>query len=418
MAGQARTRSRSPITALGAALALVLALAGVWTGMAPGALGASDPAGTPFGHFDNAVAVPGGIQVWGWAIDPDTTGSINVRVTVDGVNSYVIASQARADIGKAYPSYGENHGFATTIPAAAGSHQVCVTAVNVGAGSSKSFGCRTVSVPGTTSGSTSGSTSTGSTSTGTPSASNTGVPSGTSLRVHNGNLTITAAGTVVDGLDVTGTIIVKADNVTIKNTRVRGVTSNKYTTPLIHFQSGHTNLVVQDSELIPSSPSAVHYGIIGWNFTLDRVEIAKVVDGVHIIGSNTVVRNSYIHDVRAYTVNGSTTHSDGVQIQIGSNHRLVNNTIEGGYNAAIQVTQDRGVTSDLQVTGNYMDGGMCTVNLAEKAYGPLRGVVISGNTFGRSTRVYDCAVVNPITTILSVSNNYFTDGVAIRVRKA
>ena len=416
--------SRSTLPARSPKLRRVARRAGIAVLAAPLVAGlatttAQAATGDPFGNgYDKLAGVTGGIELKGWAIDPDTTGSIKVRVTVDGVNTYVVADQARADIGKAYPSYGENHAFATTIPAAAGSHQVCVTAVNVGAGSSKSFGCRTVSVPGSTSGSTSSGSTSGSTSTGTPSASNTGVPTGKTLTAYNGTLTITTPGTVVDGLDVSGTIIVKADNVTIKNTRVRGVTSNTYTTPLIHFQSGNKNLVVQDSELIPSSPNQYQYGIIGWNFTLDRVEIAKVVDGVHIIGSNTIVRNSYIHDIRAYVVNGSTTHSDGIQIQVGSNHRVTNNRIEGGYNSAIQVTQDRGDTSDLQITGNWMSNGLCSVNIAEKGLGPIAGVNVSTNTFGRGQRSQDCAIVRPTTTTVTATGNYFEDGEVVKLRNA
>jgi len=222
---------------------------------------------------------------------------------------------------------------------------------------------------------------------------------------------------VVDGLDVNGVIIVRANDVTIRNTRVQGQTSNTYTTPLIRMMDGYANLVVQDSELIPSSPNQYHYGIIGWSFTLDRVEIAGVVDGVHVIGSDVVVRNSYIHDIRSYTVNGSTTHSDGIQIQIGTNLRVEDNTIVGGWNAAIQVTQDRGSVGDFRVARNNLDGGWCTVNIAEKSYGPLAGVVLADNTFGRTTRLSDCAVINPITTVLTDQDNYFTDGSPIRIRK-
>ena len=372
--------------------------------------------GDPFGNgFDKITGVTGGVEVKGWAIDPDTAAPIKVRITVDGASATdVTADVARADLGTAYPDYGPNHAFLTTVAAGAGTHQVCVTALNVGAGANKAFGCQQVTVPSTTSTSTSTSTST--TTSTTPSASNTGVPTGKTLTAYNGTLTITTPGTVVDGLDVSGTIIVKADNVTIKNTRVRGITSNTYTTPLIYAQNGNKNLVVQDSELIPSSPNQYQYGIIGWNFTLDRVEIAKVVDGVHIIGSNTIVRNSYIHDIRAYVVNGSTTHSDGIQIQVGSNHRVTNNRIEGGYNAAIQVTQDRGDVSNLTVTSNWMSNGLCSVNIAEKGLGPIAGVNVSTNTFGRGQRSQDCAIVRPTTTTVTATGNYFEDGEVVKLR--
>jgi hypothetical protein len=56
-------------------------------------------------------------------------------------------------------------------------------------------------------------------SCGFPDSTNTGVPAGVSLR-PSGSLTITQPGTLVSGLQVTGTINVLASNVTIENTRV------------------------------------------------------------------------------------------------------------------------------------------------------------------------------------------------------
>jgi hypothetical protein len=54
---------------------------------------------------------------------------------------------------------------------------------------------------------------------GYPDPSNTGVPAGTTL-TPSGSINITKAGTVISGLDVRGTIVVSANNVTIRDTRV------------------------------------------------------------------------------------------------------------------------------------------------------------------------------------------------------
>ena len=43
-----------------------------------------------------------------------------------------------------------------------------------------------------------------------PSAMTTGVPAGTRLKVHRGDLVITKAGTHLDGLDIHGFVVVKA----------------------------------------------------------------------------------------------------------------------------------------------------------------------------------------------------------------
>ncbi|SDL83304.1 hypothetical protein, partial [Tessaracoccus oleiagri] len=55
--------------------------------------------------------------------------------------------------------------------------------------------------------------------TGFPNATNTGVPAGTVLR-RSGSIVVTTPGTVIDGLDVDGSIDVQANNVTIRNSRV------------------------------------------------------------------------------------------------------------------------------------------------------------------------------------------------------
>lgn len=102
--------------------------------------------GSPFGNFESAGGVSDGIQIGGWAIDPDTTAPIYLWVTVDGVGQHVLANRDRPDLASVFPAYGSAHGFAATIPASLGTHRVCATASNVGAGSHTPLGCRTVDV--------------------------------------------------------------------------------------------------------------------------------------------------------------------------------------------------------------------------------------------------------------------------------
>lgn len=102
---------------------------------------------TPFGSFDGISAGPGSIRLTGWAIDPDTTGAIKVHAYVDGAyRGEFTASGFRSDVGSAF-GLGNFHGFDITLPVAGGSHEVCVYAINAGAGSVNSqIGCRTVDV--------------------------------------------------------------------------------------------------------------------------------------------------------------------------------------------------------------------------------------------------------------------------------
>ena len=103
--------------------------------------------GPPFGNFERASGVEGGIEIKGWAIDPDTPDPIYMWVVTDGAGQHVYASAERTDVGRAFPEYGSDHGFLARIAASPGSHRICVTASNVGAGTHTSLGCRDANVP-------------------------------------------------------------------------------------------------------------------------------------------------------------------------------------------------------------------------------------------------------------------------------
>ena len=101
----------------------------------------------PFGSLDAATSTTAGvISVRGWALDPDTTASINVHVYVDGkVKAGLAATNPRPDVGRIYRR-GDNHGFSGTVGAANGTHQVCVYAIDSAGGSNPRIGCATVKV--------------------------------------------------------------------------------------------------------------------------------------------------------------------------------------------------------------------------------------------------------------------------------
>ena len=106
---------------------------------------------SPFGSVDR-VDVEAGLQsvvVHGWALDAQTADSIAVHVYVNGVlRGGGVADRSRADVGAAYPAFGDRHGYAVSVPVRAGINVVCVYGINVGAGSNRLIGCRDVSVGG------------------------------------------------------------------------------------------------------------------------------------------------------------------------------------------------------------------------------------------------------------------------------
>lgn len=100
----------------------------------------------PQGAIDTAVAASGGVRVAGWALDVDTTASVDVHVYVDGTfGTAVTATGRRPDIAAAF-GRGDAHGFDLVVPTRDGTHQVCVYAINVPTGGNPPLGCRTVTV--------------------------------------------------------------------------------------------------------------------------------------------------------------------------------------------------------------------------------------------------------------------------------
>jgi hypothetical protein len=101
----------------------------------------------PIGALESAAQVPTGVQVSGYALDLNTTSPISVWAFLDGkFLTRTVASTSRPDLAAKYPGAGTAHGFSLLLTPSAGSHQICLWAINVGPGSNVLFGCRTVIV--------------------------------------------------------------------------------------------------------------------------------------------------------------------------------------------------------------------------------------------------------------------------------
>lgn len=101
---------------------------------------------SPLGHVDLVTRTPAGVRVGGWALDPDTTAPIAVHLYVDNrLLQGATASGDRPDVAAAF-GLGPRHGYDTLLSGiAAGSHRVCVYAINIGAGvGNPLLSCRTL----------------------------------------------------------------------------------------------------------------------------------------------------------------------------------------------------------------------------------------------------------------------------------
>ncbi|MDO8106798.1 right-handed parallel beta-helix repeat-containing protein [Isoptericola sp. b441] len=498
---------RRTLTAGAASLGLAL------VGLAPAAAAVGT---SPIGNVDQVGLTRTGIALQGWAADADSTGPVTVDVTVDGATTAVRTGAARPDVSRVYPQIGGHQGFDVVVPASPGRHTVCATVVNVGPGSDRWLGCRTLVHPGsgvvghldstvdrdgavavrgwadrlmanahadvhlTLDGATAGTTSTGlarpdvprvypgmssragfrgavkvpagrhelcvvaasggatgtigctpvsgSTASApsptatpapapTPQAGSVGVPAGTHLTVHQGDMVITKDGTLLDGLDIRGYVTIRARDVVIRNSVIRGGTPGTSSRGLVTVPSAQYSLTIEDSTLAPTISSPLQDGIRGMSFTARRVEIRGVVDGAHLYGDHVTIANSWLHGNTHFAHDpnhgGGPSHDDSIQIQTGTDITIAGNRLEGATNAALMVTQDGGPVSNLVVKGNFLDDGACVVNIKDQGPSPT-AVSIRGNTFGRHARWPSCGIKVPNAAYqLDLANNAFTDGAPV-----
>ncbi|CAM5790177.1 PKD domain-containing protein [Cellulomonas persica] len=249
-----------------------------------------------------------------------------------------------------------------------------------------------------------------------PGATNTGARTGKFSTVHEGNLTVTQDGTVIDGWDIRGYVLIKAKNVVIRNSYIRG-TVPAQRNDMVRVQNDAYSVTIEDTTIRASELSPNVDGVKGWNFTLRRVDISGVVDPVHIHGDNVTVVDSWLHDNSHYdndpNWSGGPSHDDSIQIQGGANITIHHNTIEDSYSAALMITQATAPVTGITVTDNWIDNGGCSINLADNR-GALPGATITGNVFGRGQIHKNCAIRVPSAWTLDVTGNEWTDGTEVK----
>ena len=252
-----------------------------------------------------------------------------------------------------------------------------------------------------------------------PNANNTGVPAGTTLTVYNGNLNANVAGATYSGLDIHGFVNIQAPNVTLKDSIIRGGVSHGDIGLVQDISNAATHFLLEDSEMVPSYPSVQIDGLKGWNYTALRVNIHGTTDGAKMFGPNASIEDSYIHGLVTWAHDpdqgGGMSHNDGVQILSGSNLLVQHNTIVGGTNTALMVTQDHGVTDGLVFNANWVSGGNCTINTTPTPLTTLASMTITNNIFTNDSALH-CPLLDTLHTDLIASGNvYAGTGLAIPI---
>jgi hypothetical protein len=211
-----------------------------------------------------------------------------------------------------------------------------------------------------------------------PDATTTGVPAGVTL-TPSGSLVIYTSGAVIEGLDIKGSVIINAPNVTLKNCKVADGGDN-----VVLVKPGITGAVVQNCEI--DNLGAGGQGIAGQGTFLAN-NIHDCADGIDVRGDNTAIRDNFIHSMRGT----ADSHLDGIQADGGfSNLTIDHNTVinEQNQTSAVMLDNYWGPIDTVAITNNLLVGGGYTVYINEVAKGqagggPVTNVTFTNNRIGR-----------------------------------
>lgn len=273
-----------------------------------------------------------------------------------------------------------------------------------------------------------------------PGAACTGVPVGTVLKRVPQDLTsgqgwrwdgsqviVELAGAMLDSLDISGCVDVKANNVTISKTRIRAVC--EYTINIYYDGSNsRAGLVVTDVEIDGTDNLRARKGVQGENFTVTRTNIHGISAKAVVLGSNTLLQDSYVHDyvcgkdpdVPTDTIHQSGIGTNGGDTNIIMRHNHVDmrptdalfgyDCVSGGISNYI----DFGSIDNMLVERNLINSdGYCVkagINQGDAPYPNSTNVRYLNNTFGRKYWP-ECGYYGPVSNWQAGPGNVFSGNV-------
>jgi len=187
-----------------------------------------------------------------------------------------------------------------------------------------------------------------------PTASCTGVPTGTALATINSDVTISITGYILENKNVNGCVIVQAANVIIRKSKI---TCTSFYAIASYAASDDGGLVVEDVEIDCANHNST--GISYQGLTVRRANIHNCENGLDAYRDVTLV-DSYIHDI----YEGATGHGDGLQSANGSNLTITHNTIyANNTTSAININNSSGgpTTTNTTISYNLLAGGAYTL---------------------------------------------------------
>lgn len=199
-----------------------------------------------------------------------------------------------------------------------------------------------------------------------PNAGNTG-PQTKATVSKTGNQSIRTSGTVVSGWNLTGSLDIYANNVTVTNCIIKS--SNWWA---VNLRPGYTGLKVTHCRISDTPGKGPDNG--GSNYAVSNMGQGSIEVGFNnISGFGNVlsmghgsIHDNYVHDLAAFvTQSGEWQHTDGVisggadngGLVVRHNTVLNQTSIDKGATAAVGLFADDGPVQNTTVQNNWLAGG-------------------------------------------------------------
>ncbi|MQY36727.1 hypothetical protein SRB17_47290 [Streptomyces sp. RB17] len=240
-----------------------------------------------------------------------------------------------------------------------------------------------------------------------------------------GNMSVRTDGTVIKGWDITGSLDIYADDVTIIDSKI---TSTNWWG--VNLRPGHRGLRILHTTVTAVPGKGPDNG--GVDYAVSNMGTSSVEVGwcdISVFGNALSMGQGYLHDNYVHNLvpfrnnGGEWQHTDAVISGGGAKGRLIvrHNTllnpvaVDRGASAALGLFADTGHVSDTVVDGNLLAGGA----YALYAGGPgATGIRVTNNVF--STRYHRNSGVYGAVTAWNAGgsgnvwrNNRFSDGTPI-----
>ncbi|MEO3853613.1 DUF4082 domain-containing protein [Acrocarpospora sp. B8E8] len=227
-----------------------------------------------------------------------------------------------------------------------------------------------------------------------------GVPAGTKLtKLGNGFYQVKTDGTVLDGVHITGDLLITANNVVIKNSQIDGGVVGEQDNKFYSF-------TITDSTVGPATGCLTDPGIGDALYTATRVHVRGHGDGFRASGDKIAIRDSYVK-----LCSSPGDHSDGIQSYVAGkglifDHNTVDQRDARHITAPIFLTDPRQV--DITLTNNLIMGGTFSIQV-KNAKGTL---IVRNNKLVDRSWVYgpveaDCAVIDwQNNSLVTIDQNY------------